>query len=117
MKSHSFKTLTLFAVALAFLACGTKLSESERSYVDACLKYAKGGEAYRKLCECSAPIVVPKLTKAELNAYTNSVDLIGKPMTNESVASRGFTLADFTSMGTKRQAAFEEMTKTCGGAI
>jgi hypothetical protein len=122
MKSVSFRVFVLVVAAVFLLACGKGLSASEQSYADACVKMnsrnpGSNGEAYRKLCECTAGIVVPKLTPGELNAYTNSVDLIGKPMTPESVAPRGFTIPEFSSLGVKRQAAFEEMQKTCGGAI
>jgi len=117
MRTVSFRAFVLIVAAVALLACGKSLSEPERSYAEACVKYMKGEEAYRRLCECSAPIVVSKLTPGELNAYVNSVDLLGKPMTDESVAPRGFTLADFSNLGVKRQASFEEMKKTCGGAI
>ncbi|HJU55644.1 MAG TPA: hypothetical protein VJ715_13765 [Pyrinomonadaceae bacterium] len=111
-----------FALALSvacwllLAACGKKQSEAERRYADACVKYNKG-ESYRKICDCSAAIVAPKLTPGELNAYVNSVDLLGKPMTEESVAPLGFTLTDFTKLGQKRQDSFAEMRKTCGGEI
>jgi hypothetical protein len=121
MKSLSSRTFVLLVAAVALLACGKSLSESERSYAEACIKHSSNlgskGEAYRKICECSATIVVPKLTPGELNAYVNSVDLLGKPMTPESVAPRGFTIADFSNLGVKRQASFAEMRKTCGGEI
>ncbi|HEV7376467.1 MAG TPA: hypothetical protein VGN95_17270 [Pyrinomonadaceae bacterium] len=120
MKSGSFRTFVLVVAAVVLLlACGKKLSESERSYAEACVKInnnlSQKGEASRKLCECTAAIVVPKLTQGELNAYVNSVDLMGKVMTPEAMAQRGFTLAEFTSLGQKRQASFPEMRKTCGG--
>jgi hypothetical protein len=118
MKSVSLRALVLVVIAVALLACGKKLSESERSYAEACIKINNKlnskGEANRKLCECSATVVVPKLTPGELNAYVNSVDLMGKPMTPEAIAPLGFTLSDFTNLGVKRQASFEEMRKTCG---
>ena len=117
MKSVSLRTFVLVVAAVVLLACGKAPSESERSYAEACVKYMKGSESYRKICECSATIVVPKLTPGELNAYVKSVDFIGKPMTEETTARLGFTLAEFTSMGVKRQASFEEMRKTCGGEI
>jgi hypothetical protein len=115
MKSVSFRTFVLVVAAVALLACGKTLSESERSYANACVKMLKG-ESYRKLCECGATVVVPKLTPGELKAYVASPDLLGKPMTPESVAPLGFTLEDFSSLGVKRQASFDEMRKTCGGA-
>jgi hypothetical protein len=122
MKSVSFRVFVLVFIAVALLACGKALSASEKSYADACVKMnsrtpGSNGEAYRKLCECTARIVAPKLTPGELNAYINSVDLIGKPMTPESVAPLGFTIQEFSNLGVKRQAAFEEMRKTCGGEI
>ena len=117
MRPLLFKMLVFVVVAFALLGCGKSLSESERSYADACVKYMKGAESYRKICECSAGVVVPKLTQGELNAYVKSVDFIGKPMTKETTAPLGFTLEEFTSMGTKRQAAFPEMRKQCGGEI
>ena len=112
----SFSMAFLASCALLTLACGKTPSESERKYTEACVKFNKG-ESYRKICECSATIVAPKLTPGELNAYINSMDLLGKPMTEETVATRGFTLSDFTSLGQKRQASFEEMRQTCGGEI
>jgi hypothetical protein len=118
MKSISFRTFVLVVAAFVLLGCGKKLSESERSYAEACVKINNNlnqkGESSRKLCECSATVVVPKLTQGELNAYVNSVDLMGKVMTPEAMAQRGFTLTDFTNLGVKRQASFEEMRKTCG---
>jgi hypothetical protein len=119
MKSVAFRTSVLVvAAAVLLLACGKKLNDSERSYAEACIKINdklnSKGEGNRKLCECSAGVVVPKLTPGELNAYVNSVDLMGKPMTPEITAARGFTLAEFTNLGVKRQASFEEMRKTCG---
>jgi hypothetical protein len=117
MKSVSCRTLVFVVLAFVLLACGKSLSESESAYAGACVKYMKGAESYRKICECSAPIIVPKLTKGELNAYVKSVDFIGKPMTEAITAPLGFTLAEFTSMGVKRQASFEEMRKQCGGEI
>jgi hypothetical protein len=115
MKTVSFRAFILTMVALLLLACGKSLSEPERSYAEACVRMLKG-EAYRKLCECGATVVVPKLTPGELKAYIASPDLLGKPMTPESVAPLGFTIQDFSNLGVKRQAAFEEMRKTCGGA-
>lgn len=114
------KTLTLFCLAVMVcavaLACGKQQREAERKYADACVKFSKN-ESYRKICDCSAAIVAPKLTPGELNAYINSVDLLGKPMTEQSVAPLGFTLTDFTNLGKKRQESFPEMRKTCGGEI
>lgn len=115
MRSASIKVVVLVFIAIGLLACGKALTEPERAYADACVKMLKG-EAYRKLCECGARIVVPKLTPGELKAYISSPDLIGKPMTQESAARLGFTLEEFSSLGVKRQASFEEMSKTCGGA-
>lgn len=117
MTSFPFRTFVFVIIAVALLACGKAASESERSYAEACMKWAKGAESSRELCNCSAKVVVPKLTPGELNAYVKSVDFIGKPMTKEVTAPLGFTLEEFTSMGVKRQAAFEEMRKTCGGSI
>jgi|GEM_PF-3432545 len=118
MKSVSLRTFVLVVAVVVLFGCGKKLSDSERSYAEACIKINNKlnskGEGNRKLCECSATVVVPKLTPGELNAYVNSVDLMGKPMTPESVAPLGFTLTDFTNLGVKRQASFEEMRKTCG---
>jgi hypothetical protein len=112
-----FFALTISVSCLLLLtACGQKQSEAERRYSDACVKYSKS-ETSRKLCDCSATIVVPKLTPGELNAYVNSVDLIGKPMTEQSIAPLGFTLADFTNLGQTRQDSFAEMRKTCKGEI
>ncbi|MDT4953714.1 MAG: hypothetical protein QOJ02_1852 [Acidobacteriota bacterium] len=119
MKSVLLRTFVLVVAAIVLFGCGKTLSDSERSYAEACIKINNKinskGEANRKLCECSATIVVPKLTPGELNAYVNSVDLMGKAMTPESVAPLGFTLTDFTNLGVKRQALFPEMRKTCGG--
>jgi hypothetical protein len=119
MKSVSSRIFVLVVAAVVLLACGKTLNESERSYAEACIKINdklnSKGEANRKLCECTATIVVPKLTPGELNAYVNSVDLMGKVMTPEVIAARGFTLTDFTNLGVKRQALFPEMRKTCGG--
>ena len=122
MKSSPVKTSVLFiAVLLLLVACGKSLSESERKYADACIKMnavlGSNGESYRKICECSAPIVAPKLTPGELKAYINSQDLLGKPLTEQSVAPLGFTLTDFTNLGKKRQDSFPEMRKTCGGEV
>jgi hypothetical protein len=117
MKSISSRMFVLFfATCVLLLACGKTQSEAERKYAEACVKYNKG-EGYRKICECSATIVAPKLTPGELNAYINSMDLMGKPMTEEITAPRGFTLGDFTNLGKKRQESFAEMRKTCGGEI
>lgn len=112
-------TIILIVSALGLIGCGKSLNEAEKSYAEACVKIydktGQKGESNRKLCECSAGIVVPKLTPGELKAYTNSVDLMGKPMTPAIFAERGFTMDDFTNLGVKRQAAFPEMKKTCGG--
>ncbi len=43
------------------------------------------------------------------------IALMGKPMTPAILAERGFTIEDFSNLGVKRQAAFPEMKKTCGG--
>jgi hypothetical protein len=117
MKSTSVKTFILFMAGLLLLsACGKSQSEAERKYSDACVKISKS-ESYRKICDCSATIVAPKLTPGELNAYIKSQDLLGKPITEQSVAPFGFTLTDFTTLGKKRQDSFPEMRKTCGGEI
>jgi hypothetical protein len=123
MKSVSFKGLVLFVAVIALLACGKKLSEQERSYAETCIKINdkinSKGEANRKLCECSATIMVPKLTPGELKAYQAAPDWpTGKAMNPEAVAKftseHGFTMEENSSLGVKRQAAFEEMRKTCG---
>ena len=118
MKSISFRAFVLVVAAFTLLACGKTPSEQERSYAQACIKVndklITKPEDSRKLCECAATIVVPKLTQGELNAYVASPDLMGKPMTQESVAPLGFTLQDFTSLGVKRKELFAEMRKTCG---
>lgn len=122
MKSVSFRVFVLVVAAIALLACGKKLSEQESSYTEACIKInekliAKTDDA-RKLCECAAAIVVPKLTPGELKAYVASPDLTGKPLTEQSVAPLGFTLQDFLNIGKKRkeQDWIAEMSKTCGRA-
>jgi hypothetical protein len=123
MKSVSFRIFALVVVSIALLACGKTLSESERSYVDTCVKINNKinskGEANRKLCECSASIMVPKLTPGELKAYLAAPDWpTGKAMNPEAVSKftseHGFTMEENSSLGVKRQAAFEEMRKTCG---
>jgi hypothetical protein len=123
MKSVSVRALVLVLIAVALLACGKKLSEPERSYVETCIKINdkinSKGEVNRKLCECSATIMVPKLTPGELKAYLAAPDWpTGKAMNPKAVAKftseHGFTMEENSSLGVKRQAAFEEMRKTCG---
>ncbi|HUQ31540.1 MAG TPA: hypothetical protein VM095_05435 [Pyrinomonadaceae bacterium] len=123
MKSVAFRALVLVVAAVSLLACGKKLSESERSYAETCIKINdkinSKGEANRKLCECSATIMVPKLTPGELKAYQAAPDWpIGKAMNQQELAKftgeHGFTMEENSSLGVKRQAAFEEMRKTCG---
>ena len=123
MKSVAFRTFVLALASVILLACGKTLSESERAYADMCVKINNKinskGEANKKLCECSATIMVPKLTAGELKAYHAAPDWpVGKAIHPEEVSrftgDRGFKMAENTSMNEKRQAAFEEMRKTCG---
>lgn len=120
MKSVSFKAFVLVVASVALLACGKKLSEQERSYAEACIKMnekmVSKVDDVRKLCECAATIVVPKLTPGELKAYLASPDLMGKPMTDQSVAPLGFTLQEFLNIGKKRKEQDwpAELKKTCG---
>lgn len=123
MKSVVFRTFVLVFGTVVLLACGKTPSESERAYADTCVKINNKlnskGEANKKLCECSAAIMVPKLTPGELKAYFASLDWPqGKAMNPAEVskftADHGFTMEENSSLGVKRQAAFEEMRKTCG---
>ena len=123
MKSVAFRMFVLVFAAIVLLACGKTLSESERAYADTCVKINNKinskGEANKKLCECSATIMVPKLTPGELKAYHAAPDWpLGKAMNQAEVskftADHGFTMEENSSLGVKRQAAFEEMRKTCG---
>ena len=99
----------MVVVAVALPACGRTPSEAERSYTEACIKLLKGDEVYRRLCECEAAVMVSKLTPGELKAYVSTPDLLGKPMTPESVAPLGFTIAEFQSLGAKQEAAAREI--------
>jgi hypothetical protein len=122
MKSISFRTFVLVIAAVVLLACGKKPSESEQAYADTCVKINNQlnskGEANRKLCECSASIMVPKLTPGELKAYLASPDWPKGALNTEAVSKftteHGFTMEENSSLGVKRQAAFAEMRKTCG---
>ena len=108
MKSFLFRAFVLMIAAVILPACGKSPSEAERSYTETCVKLMKG-EVYRKMCECEAGVMASKLTPGELKAYVASPDLLGKPMTPESVAPLGFTIDEFTSLGTKRYAASKEI--------
>jgi hypothetical protein len=122
MKSVSFRASVLVVIAIVLPACGKKLSESEQAYADTCVKINNQinpkGEANRKLCECSAGIMVPKLTPGELKAYLASPDWPKGALNPEAVSKftseHGFTMEENSSLGIKRQAAFGEMRKTCG---
>jgi hypothetical protein len=123
MRSVTFRVVISIFAAVILAACGKTLSESERAYADTCVKINNKinskGEANKKLCECSATIMVPKLTPGELKAYHAAPDWpLGKAMNTAEVSrftgDRGFTMAENTSLNEKRQAAFEEMRKTCG---
>jgi len=123
MRSDTFRVVVLLFAAVILAACGKTLSESESAYADTCVKINNKinskGEANKKLCECSATIMVPKLTPGELKAYHAAPDWpLGKAMNPAEVSKftgdRGFTMEENSSLGVKRQAAFEEMRKTCG---
>jgi hypothetical protein len=123
MKSVSFRILVLVVVTVALLACGKKLSESERAYADTCVKVMKGamkGEesSWLKPCECEAALVVPKLTPGELKVYLASMDWpFGKAMNQEDLskfaADHGFTMDDYSSRNEKMRSLLPEIEKTC----
>lgn len=89
------------------------MSESERSYAETCIKVLRGDEVYRRRCECEAGVVASKLTPGELKAYVSFPEIQGKPLTAESAIALGFTLDDYSNLGKKLQASFEEVSKTC----
>jgi hypothetical protein len=93
---------------------GGALGENERKYADACI--ASQGEAYRKLCECSARIVAPKLTAGELTSM-EKMTVSGQVWTEEKAKAAGFSLKDTGSFGVKKQESFPEMSRSCGGQI
>ena len=111
MKSVSFRAFVLIVAVAVLAACGKTPSEAERSYAETCIKLLKGNEVYRRLCECEAGVMVSKLTPGELKAYLATPDLLGKQMTPESVASLGFTIAEFQSLGAKQEAAAKEILR------
>jgi hypothetical protein len=118
MKSVAFRTFVLIVAAVALLACGKKLSESEQAYADTCVKMLKGNEdAYRKMCECEASVVVPKLTPGELKAHLASPDwpkgALGPEALSKFTADHGFTMEEYGSWGVKMQSLYPEIGKTC----
>ena len=113
MKSVLLGTI-LFAVCLLG-ACGKSMSEAERSYGEACVKIRGGAAVYKERCDCEAAVVASKLTPGELKAYTATSEIVGKPLTQEAAQARGFTLQEFSSLGTKLQAAQGDISKNCAG--
>ena len=107
--------IILVAVCLLSCACGKSMGEAERSYADACVKMRGGNAVYKERCECEAGVVASKLTPGELKAYVATQDIQGKPLTKEAAAERGFTFEEFSSLGTKLQAAQGDISKNCAG--
>ena len=91
------------------------MGEAEQTYADACLKMRGGAAVYKDRCDCEAKVVAPKLTPGELKAYVATPEIVGKPLTRDSAAARGFTMDEFSSLGTKLQAAQGEISKNCAG--
>lgn len=116
MKSVSLRVFVLVVAVVFLFACGKTLGESERSYAEACVKMMKG-EAYRKLCECEAGIVAPKLTPGELKVYLSWPDMPKTAMSSADLskfaADHGFTVDDMTSRDEKMRTLLQEVTKTC----
>src|SRR5215216_773076 len=108
--------LGIILVAVGLLcACSKSMSEAERTYAEACVKIRGGNAVYRERCDCEALVVASKLTPGELKAYLATREIVGKPLTRESAAERGFTFEEFSSLGTKLQAAQGDITKNCAG--
>jgi predicted small lipoprotein YifL len=95
---------------------GAALSESERTYADACTAtLARFGQTGKQSqCECAARIVAPRLSPAELKAFNAPPELSGKVLTAENTAPHGFTPADYGTMMQKTSAAQAEVAQTCG---
>ncbi len=123
MKSVAFRMFVLVFATIVLLACGKAPSESERAYTDTCVKVSvaafKIDEArLRKPCECTAAIVVPKLTPGELKAYQVSMDrsmmVKGEPVAvSKLAADNGFTVEEYSSWHEKWKVLNPEVTKTC----
>jgi hypothetical protein len=109
----------MIPVLIALAGCGgTSLTENERKYADTCLAtnaaFGQGGEAKRGLCECSARLMVPRLSPGELNALVNSSALNGQILTAQNTARHGFTIADYGNLMRKTAQAQPEIARTCG---
>lgn len=97
---------------------GAALSADEIRYADVCLATHiafGGGASKRGLCECSARIMVPRLSPGEFNSMVNmGPEMSGRVLTAENTAPHGFTPADFGGLMRKTQEAMPEITRTCG---
>ena len=119
MKLIVAKSVLIGITASALSSCGggAALSENERRYANTCTATlaTMGQRGKESLCECTARIVVPKLTEGEINSFANmGPELLGKALTDELTRPHGFTVADNSSYFTKFAAAKPEIDRTCG---
>jgi hypothetical protein len=106
-----------FVGVLAGCGGGPALSENERKYAGMCTSTLEklGAKGKESLCECTARIIVPKLTEGEINSFANmKPELMGKPLTDDLTRPHGFTVADNMSYFRKFGEAKPEIDKTCG---
>jgi len=97
---------------------GAALTDNERRYAEVCLATHRafgGGDSKQGLCECSARIMVPRLSPAEFNSLVNmGPEMSGRVLTPQNTAPLGFTPADYGNLMRKTQEALPEITRTCG---
>jgi len=111
------KAILAGVATISLGGCGASLSASETRYAEVCTATNRvmGGGEKRGLCECSARIMVPRLSPAEFNALVNmGPDLQGRILTVENTAPHGFTPTDFGNLMRKTREAMPEITRTCG---
>jgi hypothetical protein len=119
VKSIELKLATAGIVAIVLAGCGggPALTENERKYASWCTSNLEklGQSGKQTLCECTARIVMPKLTQGEINSFANMVpELMGKALTDEMTRPHGFTVADNMSFFQKFGQAKPEVDRTCG---
>jgi hypothetical protein len=118
MGAMAAKAILAGIAAISLCGCGAALSANERRYAEVCLaaQIAFGGGASKQgLCECSARIMVPRLSQGEFNSLVNMTpDMSGRVLTDQNTAAHGFTIADYGNLMRKTREAMPEITRTCG---